>query len=222
VKLTPVSGQTNVYDLTRADSPTQEGTPLSKANLLSDETATALGLDTSATVNDAFDLLAKRTIDIAHGGTGATTARDGLANLGVTYGLWKPEFWATSEAIEATYERQNGWFVRIRDVVTLGWDVLASVSCGNTSTPIKIFGALHTPVNSSYGGGECSGYYAPENTIFTGWQIGLAGGIGARAQTNSTSADVHYSSELFYRTSGNVLASGTLTYLTNAVPDTAP
>ena len=34
VTLTPVSGQANTYDLTRADQPTQEGTPLNKASLL--------------------------------------------------------------------------------------------------------------------------------------------------------------------------------------------
>lgn len=33
VKLTPVSGQTNVYDMVRADDPVQEGTPLNKALL---------------------------------------------------------------------------------------------------------------------------------------------------------------------------------------------
>ena len=33
VKLTPVSGQTNVYDMVRADVPVQEGTPLNKALL---------------------------------------------------------------------------------------------------------------------------------------------------------------------------------------------
>lgn len=38
VKLTPVAGQADTYDLTRADQPTQEGTPLNKASLLSDET----------------------------------------------------------------------------------------------------------------------------------------------------------------------------------------
>ena len=39
VKLTPVSGQTNIYDLERADQPTVEGTALNKANLLSDTAA---------------------------------------------------------------------------------------------------------------------------------------------------------------------------------------
>lgn len=55
VKLTPVSGQENTYDMVRADEPTQEGTPLSKATLLSDDTAAALELSQSdPTVNDAL------------------------------------------------------------------------------------------------------------------------------------------------------------------------
>ena len=41
VKLTPVAGQADTYDLTRADQPTQEGTPLNKAALLSDTTVSS-------------------------------------------------------------------------------------------------------------------------------------------------------------------------------------
>lgn len=60
VRMTPVSGQTNVYDLERADQPTEEGTPLNKANLLTDAVAEFLGLSNTATPNDAFDVLGKR------------------------------------------------------------------------------------------------------------------------------------------------------------------
>ena len=58
VKLTPVSGQTNTYDMTRADSPTQEGTPLNKDTLLKDTTAASLGLTGDPTVDEAFNALA--------------------------------------------------------------------------------------------------------------------------------------------------------------------
>ena len=58
VTLTPVSGQANTYDMVRADQPTEEGTPLNKENLLSDETAAALGLSGDPTVDDAFGALA--------------------------------------------------------------------------------------------------------------------------------------------------------------------
>lgn len=42
VKLTPVVGQTNIYDLEMADQPTENGTALNKANLLTDATAALL------------------------------------------------------------------------------------------------------------------------------------------------------------------------------------
>ena len=59
VKLEPVAGQANFYDLTRADQPTQEGTPLNKANLLSDATETAMfGASANRTVDEAFAGLA--------------------------------------------------------------------------------------------------------------------------------------------------------------------
>ena len=66
VKLTPVSGQANVYDMVRADQPTQEGTPLNKATLLSDETAALLGLGSDAVPNDAFAKLSLGTNNYAY------------------------------------------------------------------------------------------------------------------------------------------------------------
>ena len=38
IRLIPVEGQDNVYDLVRADEPIEEGTPLNKVNLLKDST----------------------------------------------------------------------------------------------------------------------------------------------------------------------------------------
>lgn len=54
VKLTPVAGQENTFDMVRADQPTQEGTPLNKATLLKDATASILGLPNTAVPDDAF------------------------------------------------------------------------------------------------------------------------------------------------------------------------
>ena len=62
VKLEPVAGQTNLYDLTRADQPTQEGTPLNKANLLSDATETAMfGSAANRTVDERLPVLRRRS-----------------------------------------------------------------------------------------------------------------------------------------------------------------
>lgn len=70
VKLEPVAGQANLYDLTRADQPTQEGTPLNKANLLSDATAAAIKAllasqtEDPATLNEALNILAQAVEDV--------------------------------------------------------------------------------------------------------------------------------------------------------------
>lgn len=53
--ITPENGQPAFYATVElADNPSVEGTPLNKANLLTDSTATAMGLNSSATPNTAF------------------------------------------------------------------------------------------------------------------------------------------------------------------------
>lgn len=67
VTLTPVAGQANTYDMTRADQPTQEGTPINKATLLKDATAAKFGLGADALPDDAFQALSiKASRDITH------------------------------------------------------------------------------------------------------------------------------------------------------------
>lgn len=69
VMLTPVSGQTNVYDMVRADEPEDVGTPLNKNTFLTDETAVELGLDPAndPNPNDALHALTERTIADVNG-----------------------------------------------------------------------------------------------------------------------------------------------------------
>ena len=59
VKMTPVAGQANTYDMVRADDPTQAGTPLNKATLLKDTTAALFGLGTDAVPDDVLNKLSK-------------------------------------------------------------------------------------------------------------------------------------------------------------------
>lgn len=63
VRLTPVPGQNNVYDMVRADQPEEAGTPLNKQSLLTDETAEEIGLQPgdNPTPNDALYHLAAHT-----------------------------------------------------------------------------------------------------------------------------------------------------------------
>lgn len=85
VKLIPVANQPNVYDMTRADEPLEEGTPLKKATLLSDETATLLGLTGDSNVNDAFGAISRDKVsktDIIDNLTTTETAKPLSANQG--------------------------------------------------------------------------------------------------------------------------------------------
>ena len=60
VKLNPVAGEANTFDMVRADQPTQEGTALNKANLLNDSTAEGLYLgDGEPTPDLAFQKMMK-------------------------------------------------------------------------------------------------------------------------------------------------------------------
>lgn len=63
VKLVPVPNQPNIYDMERADEPLQEGTPLNKNTLLSDQTVSELGLSEDATPDEAIRLFNKKIND---------------------------------------------------------------------------------------------------------------------------------------------------------------
>lgn len=56
VRLEPVSGQPNIFDMTMADGATEQGTPLNKSTLLKDATAALYGL-TNAVPDDVLALL---------------------------------------------------------------------------------------------------------------------------------------------------------------------
>ena len=58
VVLTPVPGAENTYDMTRADDPTVEGTPLNKETLLQDATCLVLDIPNTSVPNDALMKLA--------------------------------------------------------------------------------------------------------------------------------------------------------------------
>lgn len=90
--LTPVTGETDTYDFTRADDPTQVGTPLNKATFLSDAVAsaieTATGVSGITLPGEALDALATAFTSlgagtIAHIETGSYTGT-GTAGSGGT------------------------------------------------------------------------------------------------------------------------------------------
>ena len=64
IKLIPVKGEENTFDLTRADGPVEEGTPLNKTTLLQDVTAALAGLGDEATPDDVFTKILTRLLKL--------------------------------------------------------------------------------------------------------------------------------------------------------------
>lgn len=84
VKLEPVAGQANTYDMTRADQPQQAGTKLNKASLLTDETVAKIWANESErpadpTPNDALAALVRpeKTAVGSYVGTGDLSGKLG-------------------------------------------------------------------------------------------------------------------------------------------------
>lgn len=82
VKLTPVSGQANVYDMERADQPIVEGTALNKANLLPDDVCAALGIPNTSTPADAFQELSALIIPVEERVVGETLLETTISQSG--------------------------------------------------------------------------------------------------------------------------------------------
>lgn len=65
IKLHPVAGEENVFDMERADNPEVEGTPINKTTLLQDAAAALAGLDEEeATPNDVFMQILTRLLKL--------------------------------------------------------------------------------------------------------------------------------------------------------------
>ena len=80
VMLTPVPGEENTFDMVRADSPTQEGTPLNKASLLKDATAKRFGLDDSAVPDDVLNKICTKMHEYGEIGDVMITTRKYLGD----------------------------------------------------------------------------------------------------------------------------------------------
>lgn len=81
VRMTPVAGQANTYDMVRADEAKEAGTPLNKATLLQDSTAKAIGLtQANPTVDDALNGLSNKVNQSYKIGNMLSTSRTDLGS----------------------------------------------------------------------------------------------------------------------------------------------
>lgn len=198
VKLKPVAGEADTFDLVRADQPTQEGTPLNKATLLKDATAALLGLPKTAVPDDAFVALVlgqgvygyRVRVQLADGTpvegatvsgiqplTGSTlvTGADGTVlgkstSASVTIGCSSPYIDQRAPAAQTVTKTGT-----ITDV-TLTLESITDMLTIESSRTAKISQMTRTVDIFASGGGGGGGTYTPGNNIFGG-----AGGGGGYA-----------------------------------------
>lgn len=86
VRLAPVAGQENVFDVTHADEPIEEGSLLNKANLLPDNVCGQLGIANTSELKDALAAL-RNLITTATVVTGLYTG-DGKEERDINLGFY--------------------------------------------------------------------------------------------------------------------------------------
>lgn len=137
VKLVPVADQENVYDMTREDSPTQPGTPLSKATFLKDATAALFGLSSDAVPDDVLAKIFETT-------SGHTETLSALKPWTFINSVTKNVGTSPTEFTEFRYSAvpsNISVFEAFRIDIKANVDALElkSLSCGVSSNACKIF-----------------------------------------------------------------------------------
>lgn len=183
VKLTPVTGEENTYDMERADGPVQEGTPLNKSTFLTDSTETAIWGDAqNRTVDEALkavnyqigDTLTTVRTDLGDNWllcNGAQLSLDNYPGLNMLpdamlYGSWE-QYDVLSGGPISPIKLLNGYYVYTSDFfvhyttdLTGVWSKTGQIN----SIPHEIYGIV-------YGNGYwviCSGEYIKYATSLDG------------------------------------------------------
>lgn len=131
VKLLPVSGQENIYDMTRADEPDDTGTPFNKRTMLQDSTAQFLKLPlANPFVDDALRHMVDRVVPI---GTIRTSPAQSLGDA-----------WLKCDGSAVTYGNYPQLCQLLRNSTeTVTWATNAfptSYSVAKTSSPVYFDG----------------------------------------------------------------------------------
>lgn len=137
---------------------------------------------------------------------------DAATAMGITYGSWTPSFFNLTGT---TYTKQYGWYMRVGNIVTIGWYIYATnTTADNTSKGYGVHGLPSScaPMYRASGGGEVSGYYSENQVNFSGWELDTNGRIYAIGTTNG-SAVIKWAERNIYHAASDTAASGTIVYL---------
>lgn len=117
-----------------------------------------------------------------------------------TAGTWTPTL--TTGGAVSSYSVRQGWYQKVGNVVTIGWQIKATANTGYNSSVISISGCPYTPSYAAFGGGVAHNVYFIANFNFEGWAIGTDGLITLRGQpcNITTGANLNITSSAYYPT----------------------
>ena len=128
--------------------------------------------------------------------------------------IWFPVLYSSAVS---SYSVQDGWYLRIANVVTIGWNIKATIKSGYHNTDLVISGVPVTPIASAFGGGVAHNIYIRSGGyIFEGWGINTSGQITARLQpcTETSAGNLEIASACGYPVGGGVVSlAGTICYM---------
>jgi hypothetical protein len=130
-------------------------------------------------------------------------------------GTWTPTL--TTAAAVSSYSTRSGWYMRVGNVVTIGFNINASCKSGYSSTALAISGLPFTPAENAFGGGVMFGAYVNAGFCFEAWAATTSGQITPRLQpcNNTSASNLQISSTAYYPSGTNsITLGGTITYMT--------
>lgn len=138
----------------------------------------------------------------------------GVLLSGIEAGTWTPTF--TNSSAISSYTTQTGWYEKIGNIVSVGFNVIAVCNNGYTGTGIALSGLPYTPAQTAFGGGICSKTYVAAGFNFQCWAVETNGEITARVQqcNNVSNAALTTSASGCYYGSKDtaITVGGTITY----------
>ena len=142
----------------------------------------------------------------------------GTDNARLKYGSWTPSISGTN-----TYSVRSGWYQKVGNVVTIGWNVSGTfLSSTSNTTVISITGLPFTnSANLAAGGGIAYNCYLTANSYLMGWVISANGStIEPRTGSQKTTAGGSaIGTGLFNNPSQFYNVSGTITYMCNSITE---
>ena len=119
----------------------------------------------------------------------------------------------------SSYSVQQGWYQKVGQCVTIGFQVKATIKTGYDTSAISITGVPFIPVYAAFGGGVAHNINISGGFNFEGWSLGTDGSISARLQpcNNTAAGNLNIASTSYYPSGGGtVTLAGTICYWSNS------